>query len=196
MSMSDHHAMVCEFVFPGLPPRASRWRYNLTLLQNSVYCSEFRQDLVEFISINRNSITDARLVWNSIKGHIQSRATSSSSYSNKTELKTISRLEILQADLTKQQHLHFDNSRQELLHKTNSDLNKLNLKRGEFLVHRVRQSHYSDGGGPGFLLANKIRTNERLAEISSIKNQDGTLVSEPHLVNLEFQSLRPCTPPQ
>ena len=188
MSMSDHHAMVCELAFPGLPARASRWRYNLTLLQNSVYCNEFKADLHEFILFNKNSITDIRLVWNSIKGYIRSRATSSSSYLNKTELETISRLETLQADLIKQQQMHFDRNRQETLHNTNSDLNKLNLKRGEFLVHRARQSHYLDGGGPGFLLASKIRTNERLADISTIRNQEGSLVSEPYLVNLEFQS--------
>lgn len=187
MSMSDHHANLCRFVFPNVSIRASRWRFNLTLLQNKEYSDQFKAGFFEFMLINKNSVKDIRFLWSAVKGYIRNKSIAFSSDLNKTQLKAISELETIQSALIKQQQNYFDTDRQKILHTIESELNMLNLKRGEFLVHRARQSSYIDGSSPSFLLASKIRTNERLADIPFIMSNEGVLLNDPLSINLEFQ---------
>lgn len=59
-SLSDHHANKCELVFENNPKRASRWKFNLTLLQDTKFCKHLKSELNAFISINKNSVLDVR----------------------------------------------------------------------------------------------------------------------------------------
>lgn len=66
-------------------------------------------------------------------------------------LKTISDLEGNQLALVKQQQTHLDPEKLKTLSKVKTELNVLNIKRAEFLVHRARQSNYFDGSSSSFL---------------------------------------------
>ena len=188
MSLSDHHANRCEFLFPSnSPKRAPRWRLNLTLLQNPQFCQQFKQGLAEFVSVNKDSVADIRYVWNAIKGYIRNSSIAFSSGVNRRQLKAILDLERIQSKLIEEQQSNFNRDKERQLAKTTSELNALITKRSEFLVHRAKQSDYLDGSKPSYLLASKIRYNEGLADIPSIINEAGTLVHDPSLINLEFQ---------
>ena len=52
MSISDHHANVCKKCFSQENNRAARWRFNLTLLQDSQYCQQLKIGLREFMLYN------------------------------------------------------------------------------------------------------------------------------------------------
>lgn len=76
LSLSDHYTNHCEFSFSSnASTRASHWRINLTLLQNSQFCAQFKSGFTEFMGFNKDSVTDVRFVWNAIKGYIRNNCT-------------------------------------------------------------------------------------------------------------------------
>ena len=99
MSLTDHHAYVCQVLFSNLPKRATRWRFNLTLLQNQDFCEQFEMELAEFLNINSHSVDDVRFLWDAIKGFIRNNASSYSSELNKQQLQRIHELENSVSDL-------------------------------------------------------------------------------------------------
>lgn len=93
MSLTDHHAYKCKLVFSSSPRRATRWRFNLTLLQNENFCEQFELEILEFLKINRQSVNDAQFLWDAVKGFIRNNAISFASKLNKEQLQRISDLE-------------------------------------------------------------------------------------------------------
>lgn len=85
MTLTDHHAYVCQLIIPNLFKRATRWRFDLTLLQNQDFCEQFELELAEFLEMNCHSVDDARYLWDSIKGFIRNYASSYSSRLNKAQ---------------------------------------------------------------------------------------------------------------
>lgn len=87
MSLSDHHALFCQFTFSQFKKKATRWRFNCTLLENPAFCSQFQSELHHFLVINRNSVNDFRILWDAVKGFIRNNTTAFASGLNKSNLK-------------------------------------------------------------------------------------------------------------
>ena len=187
MSLSDHHANLCTVMLDKNPIRATRWRFNTTLLQNSSFCEQFRNSLKEFLCFNKDSVPDARILWDATKGFIRNNSISFASAQNKARLREITYLEQTYASLIHQQHTNYSVERDREISMVKIQLNGIISKRSEFLIHRSRQSHYLDGSRPSFLLASKLRNNDRLADIPSIQGDDGSLIHDPSLINKQFE---------
>ena len=187
MSLSDHHANLCTIILDQNSKRATRWRFNTTLLLNPSFCDQFRNSLKEFIRINKDSVSDVRILWDATKGFIRNNSISFASAQNRARLRELTNLEQTYSSLIHQQHVSFSADRDREISIVKVQLNGLIAKRSEFLIHRSRQSHYLDGSKPSFLLASKLRNNDRLAEITSIQAEDGSLLSDPTLINKQFE---------
>ena len=90
-SLSDHHANKCELVFENNPKRALRWKFNLTLLQDTKFCEHLKTELNAFISLNKNSVLGVRYLWDAIKGSIHNYTISYASARNRTHFQEISK---------------------------------------------------------------------------------------------------------
>lgn len=73
-NVSDHNAILTSFNLDFLQSSPSRWRFNITLLKNEKYLSQVRTGLVEFIDINKDSVTDQTILWSVIKGFLRHNA--------------------------------------------------------------------------------------------------------------------------
>ena len=88
-SLSDHHANKCELVFEN--QCALRWKFNLTLLQDTKFCEYLKSELNAFISLNKNSVLVVRYLWDAIKGSIHNYTISYASARNRTHFQEISK---------------------------------------------------------------------------------------------------------
>uniref|UniRef100_A0A8C6SN61 exodeoxyribonuclease III n=1 Tax=Neogobius melanostomus TaxID=47308 RepID=A0A8C6SN61_9GOBI len=65
--LSDHRAVSCSLEVKTRQTRASRWRFNTTLLQKDDFKNELKQELDFFININKPSVEDPRILWEAVK---------------------------------------------------------------------------------------------------------------------------------
>lgn len=72
ITFSDYNAVLSQINIPLESPRASRWHFNMTLLQNDPFIAHMNTQLTEFISFNEVSVNDPRVLWESDKGCIRS----------------------------------------------------------------------------------------------------------------------------
>lgn len=188
MSLSDHHANLCTVRLSNLPARAARWKFNITLLNNKVYCDQFRYAFKDFMLFNKNSVRDIRFLWDAIKGFVRNNTISFASAQNKSHLKRITDLETRLSSLIHDQQLAFEPIIEQQLQLVKADLNLLLAQRSEFLIHRARQVQYLDGNKPSYLLASKLRNNDNSADIPSIQSEEGTLLHDPSSINTQFKN--------
>lgn len=179
MSLSDHHAYFCQFQFVQLKKKATRWRFNCTLLDNPIFCEQFQSELNHFLTVNKDSVDDFRILWDVIKGFIRNNSTAFASGHNKLQLEKISELENMLSVLELSQQRNYSKHVASTLVKIKSELNILIRKRAEFDIHRVRLNHYFHGNRPSHFLANKLRNSDHLANIATILSEDGELLTDP-----------------
>lgn len=185
--LSDHSIVSALFTLMDIPPRASRWRFNTSLLQNKEFCAFFRNSLKTFIEINTGSVEDPRFLWDAIKGSIRDSTISFSSYLKKNRLKKINELEITLAQLESvRQNTQTDALLREIS-ATRTELNSLLRQRAEFLIHRTRRNYYFNGSRPSHLLALRLKQHEKHSNIMVIQTPTATL-SEPCEINLAFKN--------
>lgn len=83
--MADHHAYICQLSSTDLPGTPTRWRFDLTFLENDDFCKQFEKEILEFITINKQSmLKDVRYLWDAIKGLIRINAQTLTSQIKKT----------------------------------------------------------------------------------------------------------------
>lgn len=84
------------FVSKNLLERVStdmRWRFNTSLLRSESFVNQLEYGLREFISFNKHSVEDPRILWDSVKGYIRSNCISFASNLNKTRQRRALELE-------------------------------------------------------------------------------------------------------
>lgn len=72
---------------------AQRWRFNTSLLRDAIFVNQLEVGLSEFVAFNEHSVEDARVLWDSVKGYIQSNCISFASNLNKIRQRRVSELE-------------------------------------------------------------------------------------------------------
>lgn len=112
MSLSDHHANLCVVLLTASPSRATRWQFNISLLQNSDFTNQFREGLKEFLSINKGSVPDARILWDTTKGFTRNNSIAFASGQNRKQLMEINNLVHCLSSLIHQQHNNFSADRE------------------------------------------------------------------------------------
>lgn len=183
MALSDHKGVFGNVLIGGLPKKATRWRFNSSLLGNESYKTQFNAQLQDFIDINLGSVEDPRILWNAVKGFIRSNATLFSSNMRKARTATLQNLEaeftrldlILQTNYSRQIEIQRDIVKKEI--------NNVLKQQSEFLIHRTRQKYYFHGSRPSHLLASTIRTNDSFADIPSIRLCMGNITTDPKQIN-------------
>lgn len=140
MALSDRKGVLCFSAFSSSPSHATRWCFNTTLLENQDFRSQFIDKLGEFLEFNLGSVSDHRILWDSVKGFIRSNATLFAP--NQRKARSF-RLQKLEADLARidtalsanfSEHLY---TWYELVKK---EINLILKQRSEFLIHRTKQS--------------------------------------------------------
>lgn len=71
VAFSDHKAVVASVLLNPKPARAPRWRFNTTLLRDETFRKKFLNELTDFVSINKSSVDDPRILWDAVKGFIR-----------------------------------------------------------------------------------------------------------------------------
>lgn len=186
-SLSDHNIVAARFTLLGTPPRAPRWRFNVSLLKNDDFCTFLKEKLNFFIDVNAGSVDDPRFLWDAIKGCIRDSSISFSSHLNKSRLKKITELENALAELEVQQQSTYSDAVQGRIAVTKTELNSLLRRRAEFLMHRTRRTYYFNGARPSHLLALRLKSHEKYSNITAIETPSRTL-SNPIDINSEFKS--------
>lgn len=188
MTISDHNPVVME-IDVGLKIRKSpRWRLNTTLLQNESFLTEFQAGLIDFLSINRESVDDPVLVWMATKGFIRNFSLSFSSHLNKVRTQKTNMLEQQCQLLEQQLKSNYSQSVEDSLMAVKVELNDLLRRKAEFLIHRVRQKYYFHGSRPSKLLALKLKHCQKYSSINSIRSSEKGLVFDPKEINNLFKS--------
>lgn len=178
--------MSAKISFASAPIKASRWRFNVTLLQNKDFCAMLKEKLRWFIEVNTGSVNDPRFLWDAIKGCIRDSSISFASHLNKSRLNTICSLETRLNRLERlQQTSHTENVQQEI-NVVRTELKSLLQCRAEVLMHKVRRTYYFNGAKPSHLLALRLRNSEKFSNIMAIQTPNG-LTIEPKHINREFE---------
>lgn len=188
IALSDHKAVFSRVTLKSLTKRATRWRFNSSLLKNEAFRDQFLSCLDEFLSFNVGSVDDPRVLWETVKCFIRSNVTLFSSTMRKAKS---ARLQALELEFSRLDNLLQNNysldteTKRDLIKKEINDILKL---QSEFLIHRSRQRYYFHGSRPSHLLALRLRSNERFADIPSIRSLDGLVTTEPKHINNIFCS--------
>lgn len=185
--LSDHSIVSAHLTLTNTPPRASRWRFNTSLLQNKEFCTFLNNNLKTFIEINTGSVEDPRFLWDAIKGSIRDSAISFSSYLKKNRLQKISDLEDTLVQLESERQITQTDTLLGKIAATKTELNSLLRQRAEFSIHRTRRNYYFNGPRPSHLLALRLKQNEKYSNIMAIQTSTTTL-TEPSEINIEFKT--------
>lgn len=185
-SLSDHSMVSAHVTLRHTPPRASRWRFNTSLLQNEEFCTFLSNSLNTFIEINTGSVEDPRFLWDAIKGSIRDSTISFSSYLKKSRLRKISELEDALIQLESERQRTQSDTLLGKISTTKTELNSLLRQRAEFLIHRTRRNYYFNGSRPSHLLAVRLKQHEKFTSIMTIKTPSATL-TEPCEINAAFK---------
>ena len=188
LTLSDHKAVICKCKLTNQKIHASKWRFNITLLQDAVFLLELKKALEEFISINKGSGKDPQVLWDIVKGSIKDFC---SAYASKLQKIRQKRLVELEQELTFLERTMHSNVTPDLVAQRNelrTEMNSLHKHRAEFLIHRTRQKHYFEGSRPSRSLAISLKASENFANISSIKSQKGKVAVDPDEINSIFRS--------
>lgn len=181
MTISDHNPVQIEIDVGIKIKKSPRWRFNTTLLQNETFLTEFKTGLLDFLSINRDSVSDPIFVWMATKGFIRSFCISFSSNLNKVRNQRVKILEQRCNILEGQLKTCYSRSVENSLTAAKHELNDILRRKAEFLIHRVRQTYYFHGSRPSKLLALKLKQSEKYASIHSIRSPSGEIVFDPKI---------------
>lgn len=81
--LSDHAPVLCLIHVKGVPQKATRWRFNESLLLNKGFEIQIREKLIEFIEVNRDDCENPQILWETVKCFIRGFCISFSSNLNK-----------------------------------------------------------------------------------------------------------------
>lgn len=115
-----------------------------------------RQQLVEFIAVNKPSVHDPSVLWDVVKGFSRDETVGFSSNLHKSKLRHIHELEKKIAETESCIAL---NPIPGLVHKRellNKELHQSLRLRVDFLIDKTRQNHYLYSGQLSLLLASKL----------------------------------------
>lgn len=181
--LSDHRAVSCSLQVKSGQTKAPRWRFNTSLLQNDIFKNELREELDFFISVNKPSVSDPRILWEVVKGCIRNKTISFASRLNKEKNNRVHLLETEIALIEQKMLTHITQENIKKRHELLEELSELLRQKAEFQIHRTRQKHYLNDARPSRLLALKIRKSEKLATIPAITTENGTITTDPVGIN-------------
>lgn len=181
--LSDHNPILATFNFDSIKRKSSRWRFNATLLQNKEYLAQLEPKLVEFIDINKDSVSDPMLVWASIKGFLRNNAISFSSQLQRSRLQQISNLEQKCKTLEEDLNRNYTQEKEYELKVEQAELNNLLKYRVEYLMHITKHKYYSERSKQSRLLALTLKHQESKMSVTTIKCPERGLVSTTPEIN-------------
>ena len=106
--LSDHSVVKANISLKNIQTKATRWRFNTSLLNNDDFCMFFRRELHMFLSENAGSDenpVDPCILFNAVKGCIRNVSILFSSQLNKSRLRKIVELETKLCQLDQEQML-------------------------------------------------------------------------------------------
>lgn len=150
--------------------RYPRWRFNISLLQNSQFDNDFKAGLSEFLSFNIGSVDDPIFVWEATKGFIKD---SSIAFGTNMKKMQNQRIDFLEKECQKLE-LSLNSSYSSLVFKTlrtlKAELNDLLRMKAEFVIFRTRQTYYFRDAKPSKLLALRLKQSQAKACIDIINH--------------------------
>lgn len=151
--ISDHNAIMTLFNFDFLQGKSSRWRFNTTLLRNEKYLAQVKPKLVEFININKDSVSDKVVVWSAIKGFLRQNAIGFSSYLKRSRTQKITQMEQACCKLERELKDNYSNQVATKLRSVRAELDNTLRQRAELMMHITKHKYYTDSSKPSRLLA-------------------------------------------
>lgn len=148
IALSDHKGVICSAEFKKGCNRATRWRFNTSLLKNKDFITQFINEFEEFVTFNVGSVEDHRILWDAIKGFIRSFTIRFSSHLSKTRAIRLQSMEVEFQRLDSE--LQHNYSEQGALNRDliKKEINDLLKQQSEFQIHRTRQRYYFQGARP------------------------------------------------
>lgn len=75
VTWSDHKLLFYSVSIRPFTTRATRWRFNSSLLCDDAFKTQFETNLSKFLEFNVGSVSDPRILWEAIKGSVRSNTT-------------------------------------------------------------------------------------------------------------------------
>lgn len=186
--LSDHAPLLVGIHPTAVREKATRWRFNTTLLTNPAFLTYIKAELGTFLEINREGCGDPQILWEATKCSLRGSCISFSSGLAKERSR---RFEELEGEITLLEHAQkqqITDDRSAQLASLKSEFRALSLSRAEFMFHRTRQKYYFDAERPSRLLALKLKESESKASIPAVRDPNGIVFTSPQSVNDTFRS--------
>lgn len=126
------------------------------------------EQLEEFIIHNKESSTNAQIMWESAKCFIRGVCIGFSSKLQKERNKQLNEIEKRIEQIEKDQTTTSLVTNTSLLTALRGEYKNLSIEKAEFLIHRTQQKYYFEGDRPSRLLALRLKQCESKAFINAI----------------------------
>ncbi len=137
--------MVASVLIISNPARAPRWRFNTSLLRDETFKTKFSSQLTDLVNINKGSVDDPRIFWDTIKGSIRNCTVCYASNIRKTRS---FRLHNFEFKLSALDRLSYDEDVKLKSVLVKKEVNAIMKQCAEFLIHRTRQLYYFSRARP------------------------------------------------
>lgn len=185
--LSDHAPISLFYRDTQLPKRSTRWRLHPRWLQDPDFIEYVGTHIDNYFTTNTDQ-TSASIRWEAFKAYIRGHMISyTSSKSNKFR-QQMKELESKIKDLESAASLDNSTQTKQELMALKAEYEGLSTIKAENSLLRLRQTFYDQGEKPGRLLAWQIKKLDSQKAISTIRNEQGDLTSNPQEINEAFLS--------
>lgn len=143
---------------------------------------------MEFININKDSVSDKAVVWSAIKGFLRQNAIGFSSYLKRSRTQKITKMEQACCKLERELKDNYSNQIATKLRSVRAELDNTLRQRAEFMKHITKHKYYTDSSKPSRLLALTLKQQENQFNIPSINCPVNGLVTKTADINNSFKS--------
>ena len=188
IALTDHAIVHLGLVMGQDGNKGSRWRMNVSLLQDPIFSSEIKEELDFFFSVNMGTTDRVGTVWEASKAYIRGKIIAHSSKKKREERQRLKKLESQLKDLENA----LAEKHSDLLLKQVCDLkfqiNEIYNKKAEYALFRLKGNFYESGEKSSKLLARQLRQKEASYAIPAVKNSKGELMMNTSDINKVFAS--------
>lgn len=182
ISISDHAPVSLTLQFKHAIKPSTRWRFNTSLLKDSIFNKMIEREWASFVELNDSSEITAITLWEAAKAYIRGKIISYSSYKKKKQIQLEQQLQ------QKIKILSENPTDNEELRTTQMELDKIVQEKNNFMIKQLNFELVERSNISGKYLSNLLQRKKDKSIIASIKTTGNKITHDQQEINHTFRS--------